>query len=191
MIVLGIDPGLATVGIGVVEKCENALRPFGTAQDKLRSGQAPIRKCALRLVDWCTIGTSSTLSTAERLAEIAKDLSLLIQKHEPDLAVVEKLYFGANHKTAMDVAQARGVLLVTLAQASIEVLEPTPLQLKLAVTGDGKADKRQVQDMLARIFHLEGDLFRGASDDATDAVGMALYGAITAPQVCMTRVGAR
>ena len=158
MRVIGIDPGLATVGIGVVE--------------------------GLRLVDFCTIETSPALSAPERLAEIACDLSSILKKHRPALAVVEKLYFERNQKTAMNVAEARGVILVTLNQSKLDsgqalpILEPTPLELKLAVTGDGKADKRQIQDMLARILKLEAGFFRGVSDDATDAVALAVYGAL-------------
>ena len=172
MKILGIDPGLATVGIGIVEKCEerNAKRE-------------------MRLLDWCVITTAKGLQLPERLREISKDLSKILRAEKPDLVVVEKLYFATNRKTAMSVAEARGVILLTVQTAGVPVLEPTPLQLKLAVTGDGSADKRQVREMLLRILHLDAAEFAGGSDDATDAVALAVYGAITAPRPDMLRAG--
>ena len=173
MIVLGIDPGLATVGIGLVE----ISRVPGPAS------QVP------RLLDWCVITTAKGLPLPERLREISKDLSEILHAEKPDLVVVEKLYFATNRKTAMDVAEARGAILLTVQEAGVPVLEPTPLQLKLAVTGDGGADKRQVREMLLRILHLEEAAFTGGSDDATDAVALAVYGAFSAQTVDMLRAG--
>jgi len=147
MIVLGIDPGLATVGIGIIEKQQ--------------------------ILDFCTIETSSALSTPDRLKEIADDLKSIIKKHKPDLAVIEKLYFEKNQKTAMAVAEARGVIILTVQESGIPILEPTPLELKSAITGDGKADKRQMQDMLQITFKTD---LSGVPDDAVDALGLALYG---------------
>jgi len=155
MIILGIDPGLATVGIGIIE-----------ARDQQN----------IRAVDWCTIRTKPGVPAAQRLCEIAGNLRTIIAEHKPDLAVVEKIFFATNEKTAIDVAQARGVILQTVSAASIPVLEPTPLQLKSAITGDGKADKKQLQDMLARILHLDE---APQPDDAADALGLAVYGALT------------
>ena len=149
MKVLGIDPGFATVGIGIVESDP------------------------LTVIDWCTIETDKGLLFPERLSEIAEDLSQIIREHKPDLAVIEKLYFQTNQKTAIDVAQARGVILLTVEQAGVPVLEPTPLELKSAITGDGRADKRQMQDMLKRMLGVDCP-----SDDAADALGLAVYGTI-------------
>ena len=158
MRILGIDPGLATIGIGCIER--------GSSKDDLR------------LLDSCTIETPKGLSHPMRLQELASDLRKVLQDRKPDLAVVEKLYFQTNVKTAMDVAEARGVILLTLAESGIEILEPTPLQLKLAVTGDGKADKRQVSAMLRLILKLPQDAFALDADDVTDAVALAVYGAV-------------
>lgn len=153
MIILGIDPGLATVGIGVLEV----------------TSEHP------RVLDFCTIETKAGLPVPDRLREIAEDLSGVIKKYHPELAVIERLFFETNRKTAMDVAQARGVILFSLATKGISILEPTPLALKVAVTGDGRADKRQIRDMLQ--LRLKIDL-EGVSDDAVDALGLALYGTL-------------
>ncbi len=154
MRILGIDPGLATVGLGYVD-C--------TSPHDIRAGE------------WLTIETAPTLTLAERLEEIADDLEKYIKQIKPDLAVVEKLFFATNQKTALDVAHARGVILLTLGKAGLSVVEPTPLQLKSAITGDGGADKRQVQDMLKMMLKLPSI---PTPDDAADALGLAVYGAL-------------
>ena len=156
MKVLGIDPGLATVGIGIVES-------------------DPIK-----IIDYCTIETDKGLTLPQRLLEIADDLAEIVREHKPDLAVVEKLFFQTNRKTAIDVAEARGVILVTLEEAGVSILEPTPLQIKSAITGDGRADKKQIQDMLKRMFNEDC-----ASDDAADALAMAVYGSLHAKEVSL------
>lgn len=158
MRVLGIDPGLATVGLGYVDSA--------SAHD-IRSGE------------WLTIGTKAGVPAAERLLEIRTDLLAYIAEIRPDMAVVEKLFFATNRKTAIDVAQARGVILLTLAESGLRVLEPTPLQLKSCITGDGGADKRQLQEMLMRMLHLP---VLPEPDDAADALGLAVYGAIVSRQ---------
>ena len=154
MRILGVDPGLATIGIGFVEaKSAHAIEE----------------------AQWLTITTSAALSLPDRLAEIAKDFAQILDEFAPDRAVVEKVFFAVNEKSAIDVAHARGVLLHLLATRGIPVLEPTPLQLKHAVTGDGNADKRQVQEMLMRMFNLDAP---PKPDDAADALGLAVYGAL-------------
>ncbi len=155
MKVLGIDPGLATIGLGVV----------------ITSSTQEIR-----LEEWLLLRTKAGLDAGERLEEIHRDLTTYLRDLRPDLAVVEKLFFETNVKTAMDVAQARGVILLALRQAAIPILEATPLQVKSAITGDGKADKRQVQDMVVRILQLS----ERPSDDAADALALAAYGALHA-----------
>lgn len=152
MIIFGIDPGLATVGIGIIE----------------------VSRGAMRVIDFCTIETSKTSSAAERLKEIADDLTGIIKNHHPDLVVIEKLYFETNQKTAMSVAEARGAILLTCAQAGLTIIEPTPLELKVAVTGDGRADKKQMQDMVGRTLKID---LTGVSDDAIDALGLCIFGA--------------
>ncbi|MEI8230050.1 MAG: crossover junction endodeoxyribonuclease RuvC [Candidatus Peregrinibacteria bacterium] len=152
--ILGIDPGLATVGLGIVERHENGdIRPL----------------------DWLTIQTAAGLEASDRLEEIAHDLKEYLQEYSPELAVVERLYFSKNVRTAMAVAQARGVILLTLASAGIPCLEPNPLSLKSCITGDGRADKKQIQDMLVMRLKLQEI---PKPDDAADALALALYGAL-------------
>lgn len=161
MKILGVDPGLRTIGLGLVE--------VASAREIL-------------VLDWLTIETPSGNPPAERLAEIARDLETYLQEKRPDRAVVEKLFFAVNERTAMDVAQARGVLLATLGKAGIPVLEPTPMQLKATITGDGRADKAQIQMMLVRMLHLESP---PKPDDAADALALAVYGALVGESVML------
>ena len=123
MRIIGIDPGLATIGIGLIES---------------RSSQT------VSPIEWLTIETKAGLPMADRLKEIADDLSAYLQENQPELAVIEKLYFSVNEKTALDVAQARGVILATVAAQGIPIIEPTPPELKSCITGDGRADKKQI-----------------------------------------------
>ena len=150
--ILGIDPGLATVGLGLVDAAD------------VRNPKA---------LDWLTITTPAGLPTPDRLKEIATDLGEYLDSEKPDLVVIERLFFATNRQTAIDVAQARGAILLTVAQRSIPLLEPTPLQLKMAITNDGSADKRQVQDMVVRILKLNEI---PQPDVAADALALALYG---------------
>ncbi len=151
MRIIGIDPGLRTIGVGIVEKDERG---------------------ALKARDWLVIETRGT-DTPLRLQEIHDDLVPLLEEHRPTLAVVERVFFAVNEKSAIEVAQARGVILLALAQHGVQVLEPSPLQIKAAITGDGKADKRQIQEMVARILEMK-DI--PSPVDAADALAMALYG---------------
>ncbi|MDO8468141.1 MAG: crossover junction endodeoxyribonuclease RuvC [Candidatus Peribacter sp.] len=154
MKVLGIDPGLATTGLGLIEADERQK---------------------LTVVEWLTIATPAGLPLADRLEEIRNDLLTYLQEHKPDLAVVERLFFSTNVKTAFDVAQVRGVILLTLAEQSIACLEPNPLTLKSCITGDGRADKRQMQNMICRILDLTEI---PKPDDAADALALAVFGAL-------------
>lgn len=153
MRILGIDPGLATVGIGMIEE---------------------VAPGTLRTIDWCTIETSAGLPLWDRLEEIFKDLSGILTDFRPQLTVVEKLFFATNQKTAMDVSHARGAILLCLANRGIQILEPTPMQLKNAITGDGSADKLAMQIMVQRILKLQ-ELPK--PDDTADALALAVYGA--------------
>lgn len=155
MRILGIDPGLATIGIGIIES-----GPGGS----------------LLAPDWFTMTTAAGLPLEVRLQEIQKDLSMVLENSKPDIVVIEKLFFATNAKTAIDVAQARGVILLTVAQCGAQIIEATPLQLKLAITGDGKADKTQVQTMLMKMLTLSSI---PTPDDAADALALAVYGSLT------------
>ena len=152
MRILGVDPGLSTAGIGLI------------AVSKKRAAEA---------LDWLTIETNRTWSLDERLLELGNDLEAYIEEAKPDLAVVEQLFFATNKRTAMDVSQARGVILYVLKRAKIDVLSVTPLQLKTTITGDGKADKKQMQAMVKRILKLKEV---PTPADAADALALALYG---------------
>jgi len=152
MRILGIDPGIALTGIGLIETDKR-----GTIVSS----------------DWCTVSTPAKAPMPDRLGELEEDLEKLIKKYKPDFAVVEKIFFAANEKTAIDVAHARGVILLTLKNHGIPVLEPTPLEMKLCITGDGRADKLQVQAMIMRELKLNEP---PRPDDAADALALALFG---------------
>lgn len=147
---IGIDPGIETVGYAIVEETNENTS----------------------LVDFGCIITPRHLTTAERLLIIQQDLLELIKKYNPAIAGVESIFFQNNAKTVISVAQARGVILSTLQNSNITIIEPTPLQVKMQITGDGKADKIQVQTMLKRIFSLDA---LPKPDDAADAIAIALY----------------
>lgn len=157
MRILGVDPGLATVGIGIVES---------TGSHRVEA------------VDWCAITTKADLPLPERLREIAADLRAMVAEHQPTLAVVERLFFAVNAQSALEVAQARGAILTVLAECGVPVLEPTPLELKLAITGDGQADKAQMQSMIALTLKLEEI---PSPPDAADALALAFFGAVQSP----------
>ena len=133
MRVLGIDPGVATIGFGVVE-C-----------DRVRS----------QLVQYGVITTPAGLPLSRRLLQISEDMQELITTFKPDEAAVEELFFSKNITTGISVAHGRGVLLLELERAGVPVFEYTPLQVKQAVVGYGKADKNQVQQMTKAILGLE------------------------------------
>lgn len=156
MRILGIDPGLATTGLGLIE----FLKPN-----------------RFKALDWLVITTKPGLETVERLREITDDLRTFIRQEKPELVAIEKVFFATNKKTAIDVSQARGAILLTVHQQGIPILEATPLQLKMAVTGHGQADKKQMQDMVKLALKLSE---RPEPDDAADALALALYGAYNA-----------
>ncbi len=117
------------------------------------------------------IATPRAGSNAERLRALADALDVLLHTHAPSAVAVERLFFNRNVRTAMAVSEARGVALLSAARARVPVYEYTPHQVKLAVTGYGKAEKRQVQDMLAVLLHLERPI---RQDDTADAVAVAV-----------------
>ena len=150
MRILGIDPGTATVGYGVVDQVacdENKAVNYGIVQ------------------------TSPDLSTEDRLQIIYHDVSDLIKEFQPDVVAIEQLFFFKNQKTIITVAQARGVLLLAAKECGIKIAEYTPLQVKQALTGYGKADKSEVQAMVQRMLNLDKI---PRPDDAADALAIAL-----------------
>lgn len=150
MRVLGIDPGLATIGFGVL--------------DTDGRGNAVA-------VSHGVILTPKTESIPVRLAMIEEDLKKLIEKYKPDEIALEELFFNDNQKTAINVAQARGVILLTCVKECGRLYEYTPLQIKQALTGYGRAEKRQIQEMVKTMLKLKAI---PKPDDAADAVAVAL-----------------
>lgn len=150
MIILGLDPGLARTGFGVITQSRGKTPVF------LRAG---------------CLTTPQTLSTEDRLAMLGQDLSTLLADAHPDTAVVEQVFFGANAKTAMLTAQARGVLVYVLRQHNIPVETLTPLQIKSRLSGYGVADKHQVKQLVRVRLNLTA---APEPDDAADALAAAL-----------------
>lgn len=149
MRILGIDPGYAIVGYGVI----NAARGRYEA------------------VEYGAVTTRAGEDFGLRLKEIYEGMTELLKTHRPEAAAVEKLYFLNNKTTGIGVAEARGIILLTLSQAGVPLFEYTPMQVKQAVTGYGKAQKHQVQEMTARLLSLNGI---PKPDDAADALAIAI-----------------
>ncbi|MBZ9578263.1 crossover junction endodeoxyribonuclease RuvC [Patescibacteria group bacterium] len=155
MIILGIDPGTATTGYGIIKK---------TKRRKKKS------KNKLKCLDYGLIKTNPSLAEGERLKKIHNQLNKLIKKYRPEVLAIEKIYFFKNLKTAMPVAQAKGVVLLAAAKKKIPVYEFTPLQVKMAITGYGRAEKKQIQRMVKALLNLK----KLPPDDAADALGIAI-----------------
>lgn len=149
LVILGIDPGYAIIGFGVLSSEQNT-------QSLLACG---------------AINTPAGIPLPKRLLQIELDLTELIGQFKPDVLAVERLYFGNNVTTGIGVAQARGVILLTAERHGIPIHEYDPSQVKMAVVGYGKAEKHQVMDMTKRILHLKAV---PKPDDAADAVAIAL-----------------
>lgn len=147
--VLGIDPGTATVGWAIIEEKQGILRPVAFGH----------------------IATSKENSEENRLMEISADIADIIQKHKPQEASVEQLFFFKNQKTIIQVGQARGAILLTLEQKGVKISSYTPLQVKQSVTGYGKAEKKQVQLMVKNILKLKAI---PKPDDTADALALAI-----------------
>ena len=150
MIILGIDPGYAIVGYGIIEKNELGK---------------------VRVVDYGAINTPKEEDFPVRLAMIQDGLNALISKFKPDAIAVEELFFNQNITTGIAVAEARGVILCTAIQSVPKVYEFTPMQIKQSITGFGKADKKQVQFMTKTLLGLKST---PKPDDAADALAVAL-----------------
>ncbi len=150
-IILGIDPGFGRVGYGVIEK-------VSTGRD-------------WQCVAFGCIETSAKKSFVERISEIHEELVRLIKKYKPTRMAVEELFFFKNAKTAIEVGQARGVILLTGVENCLPIDEFTPLQVKQAITGYGRAEKDQMQKMVAMVLGLKEKI---KSDDAADALAVAL-----------------
>lgn len=149
MRIIGIDPGYAIVGCGIIDYQNLKFKP----------------------VHFAPITTPADMPFEQRLCLIYDELSLLISQYKPDVMSIEKLFFNTNHKTAIDVAQARGVILLTATKHNIPICEFTPLQVKEALTGYGRAEKKQVQLMTKNLLGLK-DVPK--PDDVADALALAI-----------------
>jgi crossover junction endodeoxyribonuclease RuvC len=149
MIILGIDPGTATTGFGVTKKEGNKLYH----------------------IDYGCIETKSNTAMPDRLNEILKQTEKIIKKYKPEVMACEELFFFKNAKTVITVAQARGVLIVAARKNKIPVFEYTPLQVKQALTGYGRAEKEQMQKMIKILLNLDKI---PKPDDAADALAVAI-----------------
>lgn len=149
MIIIGIDPGYAIVGIGVIEYIGNKFRTL----------------------EYNAITTPAGMPTVDRLKKIYQEMTMYLDKYNPDAVAIEELFFNSNQKTAINVAQARGVLLVAVANRGIPICEYTPLQVKQSVTGYGRADKKQIQQMVKMMLGLNAI---PKPDDAADALAIAI-----------------
>ncbi len=152
MIILGIDPGTAIVGYGILSSNKNKLE----------------------MLDYGAILTDKALPQAERLGIVRDELEKIIRKYSPQIMAVESLFFFKNLKTAIKVAEARGVILSTGQAAGLMIVEFTPLQVKIATVGYGRAEKRQVQKMVQLILSLKE---LPQPDDAADALAIAICAA--------------
>ncbi len=150
MKILGIDPGFALVGFGIVE-----VQPKGA----LVAGQ------------YGHISTESGVPVPDRLKILYDDTCTIIKEYRPDVVVYEELFFNKNAKTAITAAQARGVLILAAVNSGLPVAEYTPLQVKQAVVGYGRADKKQVQAMVTRLLRLKEI---PKPDDTADALAVAI-----------------
>ena len=149
MIIIGIDPGYAIVGIGAVEYRGNKFRTL----------------------EYGAITTPAGMDTVDRLKKIYDEMTMYLDKYSPDAVAIEELFFNSNQKTAINVAQARGVLLVAVRNRNIPIFEYTPLQVKQSVTGYGRADKGQIQQMVKMLLGLNAI---PKPDDAADALAIAI-----------------
>src|SRR3990167_1110806 len=155
-IILGIDPGYGRCGFGLIRTlCQSS---GGNGSD-------------VEVVDYGVSTTEAGVEIGARLSEVARDIEELLNRHKPDLVAIEKIFFTTNAKTAMGVAEARGAILLVCARAGVRVVELTPGQVKSAVTGNGQADKRAVEEMVMRLTDLKHS---PKLDDASDALAIAI-----------------
>ena len=154
MKIIGIDPGYAIVGFGVIE----------------------YEKSRFTTISYGAITTPAGVDFNRRLEIIYADTCQVLDSYKPESLAIEKLYFQNNQKTAIDVAEARGVILLAAAQRHIEIHEYTPLEVKKSITGYGKAVKKQVQEMTRRVLHLNEI---PKPDDTADALAIAVCHAHT------------
>ena len=156
MIILGIDPGTASTGFGLV---------------RLKDGCSNPKKGDLECLEYGIIKTTPDFVQGERLKKLNKELSALIRKYKPQILVIESLFFFKNFKTVIPVSQASGVVLLTAAKNKVPVQSFTPLQVKMTIAGHGRAEKEIVQEKMKKVFKFKEI---PKPDDAADAIAIAL-----------------
>jgi crossover junction endodeoxyribonuclease RuvC len=149
MIILGIDPGLARLGYGIIRNESGAITPLS----------------------YGCIQTTGEKTSSQRLLQIYGEINALITKYQPDCCAIEKLFFTKNITSAMNVSEVRGIILLAAEQHNLPITEYTPNQIKQAITGSGRADKKQMQEMIKRLLHLDTI---PRPDDAADGLSIAL-----------------
>ncbi len=164
MRILGIDPGYATTGFGLLHS----------------------ERSSYDLMQYGTITTPADLPFSQRLNLLFEDMNRLLEVTQPDAVAVEELFWGHNITTGIGVSHGRGVILLAIERAGLPLFEYTPMQVKQAVVGYGKAEKRQVMDMTRRLLHLEAV---PRPDDAADAIAIALCHARSATSLLLNRRG--
>ena len=192
MIILGIDPGTATTGWGIIKKTENIKQPPARPRRAKQAGRAAENKnssslraggYSLSLIGFGCILTDSKEEMGKRLLNLKKSLQNIIKNYRPEKIVVEKIFFGANSTSALSVGQARGVVLLVAAESKLPIFEYTGLEVKLAVADHGRADKKAIQTAVRRhlginrLPHPKDQLGRRAftfRDDAYDAVAATI-----------------
>ncbi|MBI1919403.1 crossover junction endodeoxyribonuclease RuvC [Candidatus Microgenomates bacterium] len=163
MIILGIDPGTARMGWGVIE-IRNWKLEIGNSQK-------------IYLLGYGCVVTGKEDGVGKRLGILRKELKKVINSHNPDIMVIERLFFGMNAKTAISVGQATGIIHLTASESSIPTVEYTGLQVKLTVAGHGRADKKVLQTNVRRFLGINNLSFKGKKkgwDDASDALAIAI-----------------
>ncbi len=179
MIILGIDPGTATTGWGIITH-----QPKTNKHQKIKEGSSPkANRHSLSLIDYGCIITDSESQMGDRLVILKKGLDKVIKTHRPDCIVIERLFFGSNVTSALTVGQARGVVLLSSSENKLDTFEYTGLQVKLTVADHGRADKNAIQEAVRRHLKVKDlpnpkdqsgkEVFR-FRDDAYDAVAAAI-----------------
>ncbi|MBQ6797609.1 MAG: crossover junction endodeoxyribonuclease RuvC [Oscillospiraceae bacterium] len=163
MRILGIDPGYATIGFGLIEAVHGRTQ----------------------MLNYGAISTPPGIPFARRLEILYDDMTVLLKETQPEAVSIEQLFFGNNITTGIDVAHGRGVILLAVQKAGIPIFEYTPMQVKQSVVGYGKATKLQVMDMTKRLLHLQAV---PRPDDAADALALALCHARSATSM-LSRLG--
>jgi crossover junction endodeoxyribonuclease RuvC len=156
MIILGIDPGIANIGFGIIREVRS---------------QRVKAKNNFKCLGYGLIQTSPSLTTPERLKKLSNELSGLIKKYRPKVLAVENVYFFKNLKTVMAVSQAEGVIFLAAARKKIPVYELAPLEVKMTITGHGRAEKSEVQKRIKKLLNLNET---PKPDDAADALAIAI-----------------